>query len=80
VFQGGENQEHFEDETQISKAKDAQKESIQTLSKALFVLNYFWVYAQMSGSFLHHFFCFYKIHLVSKTYDLKIVNWDLVSN
>jgi hypothetical protein len=62
------------------KAKDAQKESTQTLSKALFVQKYYWVYAQMSGSFLYHFFCFCKIQLVSKTYDLKIVNWDLVLN
>ncbi len=80
MFQGGENQEHFEDESQILKAKDALKESIQTLSKALFVKQYFWVCAQMSNSFLYHFFCFCQIHLVSKTYDLKIVNWDLVLN
>lgn len=58
MFQGGENQEHFEDESQIMKAKTCLNKSIQTLSKALFVFKYFWVYAQMSGLFLYHFFLF----------------------
>jgi hypothetical protein len=62
------------------KAKDVLKESIQTLSKALIVQKNIWVYAQMSGSFTSFYFIFVKSILFRKTYDLKIVNWDLVLN